>query len=222
MDCCSSFMAPAWVLNSLTAFFSAGFLFYMYRLLRPQTVKSVYKYTDWQNEIGHGLCMLSMAAMLAPSLLPISSAAWTWILGIGAAFFTCRALTWGRTLWYNKWWYDWAHVGMLGGMAIMFHPLDLGPLLAPLFLFAQQAFWSFFFFYYAYELSHDIKAGEALYIGSDLSHLTMGLAMFVMVTWPMALMPNHHMSSSTTPAMMCQLKATPTATHLENNLETNQ
>lgn len=202
-------MAPQWMLNTLAALFFAGFVFYMYRFLRPQTVRSIYDYTDWQNEIGHGVCMLSMASMLAPTVLPIPGTAWTWILGIGAVIFTIRALTWGKKVaalskdW--KPWWDWAHVGMLAGMALMFHPLDLGSLWAPLFLFAQQALWAFFACYYTRELVHDFPTGKALCIGSDLSHLSMGLAMFVMVTWPMALMPNmdHHMSASTTPAMMC-------------------
>lgn len=202
MDCCSSYMAPQWLLNLLSLFFFSGFGFYMYRLFAAQSVKSVYGYADWENEIGHGICMLSMASMLTPNLFPISAGLWTGILGFGCLWFLTRALTWGRKLPYNIWWWDWAHVGMLGGMALMFHPIDLGSW----FVLVQQAFWLWFAGYYTYELYHDLKHPKLFYLGSDISHLSMGIAMFVMTTWPMALMPNmdHSMSTRTTPAMMCQ------------------
>ncbi len=220
-SCCHSMsQTPEWLLTSLAALFFAGFLFYLYRLISPQKVKAVYNHSDWQNEVGHGLCMLSMAAMLAPALIPISASAWTYILSFGCSFFLLRAVSWGRKRPNYVWWYDWAHVGMLGCMALMFHPLNLGAW----FVFLQQAFWLWFAGYYTYELIHDLKSPKFFYLGSDISHLSMGVAMFIMTTWPMALMPNmdHSMSVHERPAMMCQVESTPDALHLENELGAKQ
>ncbi len=207
--CCHNMnTSPEWLLFALAGFFFAGFAFYIYRLFAAAKVKSVYGYADWENEIGHGICMLSMASMLAPALLPISASAWTLTLCFGCAWFLLRAITYGRSLPYNVWWWDWAHVGMLGGMALMFHPVDLGAW----FVYLQQAFWLWFAGYYTYELYHDLKSPKLFYLGSDISHLSMGVAMFIMTTWPMALMPNmdHSMSEiKQRPAMMTQTQVAP-------------
>jgi thioredoxin 1 len=193
-----SFMAPAWLIYSLGAVFFAGFCFYLYRLLNPSAVKKVYGYHDWENEVGHGLCMLSMAAMLAPAWLQLPAALWVGLLSAGAGWFLLRALTWGRKLAHNKvWWWDWAHVGMLSGMALMFHPLNLGAW----FTWLQLAFWLWFASYYAYETYHELKEPKFLYMQSNVSHLLMGVVMFIMTMWPMALMPMHAMPPAMTPAV---------------------
>ena len=69
-------------LDVLAALFAAGGLFYVYRLLRPSHVQATYGYHDWENEVGHGLCMLGMVTMLSPALLPIPAIVWTWVLGV--------------------------------------------------------------------------------------------------------------------------------------------
>lgn len=199
-----SFMAPEWFVFSLAAVFFAGACFYLYRLFAVTAVKKAYGYHDWENEIGHGICMLAMASSLAPAAFKLPTVFWTVSLSAGAVWFTARALTWGRKLPYNKAWWDWAHVGMLGGMALMFHPLNLGSWFTGL----QIAFWLWFSGLYAYETYHELKAPKAFSLGSNLSHLLMGVVMLVMTLWPMALMPMHHMGSASQP-MVVQPQAAP-------------
>jgi thioredoxin 1 len=183
----ASFVAPDWLLFGLAALFLAGALFYLYRLLRPSHVRSVYGYFDWENEIGHGLCLLGMVTMLAPSLLPIPAMAWAAILGLGTLWFTARALTWGKRVTYPaKWWWDWAHVAMLGGMALMYTNVTTLWVTLPL-----GVFWLWLGGYYLYELTHDIRGGKGLYIGSDLAHSLMGFVMLLMTLFPAAFMPMH-------------------------------
>lgn len=172
-------------LDVLAALFAAGGLFYVYRLLRPKHVQATYGYTDWQNEIGHGLCMFGMVTMLSPVLLPIPALVWTWVLGAGAVFFTVRALTWGKRVGYaTKWWWDWAHVLMLGGMATMYAGF------APLWLnIPFGIFWAWLGAYYLYQLAHDLRTGKLLYVGSDVAHAAMGIVMLLMVLFPAAMMP---------------------------------
>lgn len=172
-------------LDLLAALFAASGIFYAYRLLRPSHVRSTYGYWDWQNEVGHGLCMFAMVTMLSPALLPVSSVAWTWILGATAVFFTARALTWGKHVGYaTKWWWDWAHVVMLGGMAAMYAGF------APIWLTVPLcAFWAWLFCYYWLELLPDLRSKKTLYIGSDIAHSAMGLVMLLMTLFPAAMMP---------------------------------
>lgn len=179
---------PEAVLLPLAVWFFGAACFYLYRGLFPEAVKSVYGYSDLENEVGHGLCALAMVPMLAPMLLPIPNLVWTILLGLGCAYFTARALTWGKRVSYaTKWWWDWAHVGMLGGMAVMYAGITFAPLTALLSLF-----WLWLLGYYLYELSHDLKSRNIFYIGSDLTHATMGGVMFVMSVAPSLFMS--HMS----------------------------
>lgn len=172
-------------LDMLAALFAAGGLFYLYRLLRPSHVQATYGYTDWENEIGHGLCMFAMVTMLSPAFLPIPAAVWTWVLGVGAAVFTARALTWGKRVNYaTRWWWDWAHVLMLGGMSIMFAGFSPLWLTIPFGLF-----WAWLGAYYLYQLVHDARTGKVLYMGSDIAHSAMGFVMLLMLLFPMAMMP---------------------------------
>lgn len=201
------FMAPAWLIYTLGALFAAGAFIYLYRLLNAAAVKKVYGYHDWENEVGHGLCMASMAAMLAPVWLQLPAMFWTVTLSAGALWFLARALTWGRRLAHNKvWWWDWAHVGMLGGMALMYYPLALGSWFTGL----QVVFWLWFSSYYAYETYHELKEPKLLYMQSNLSHLLMGVVMLIMTLWPMALMPMHAMHSAAKPAAVVVTPAAPT------------
>jgi hypothetical protein len=170
---------PQWVLLTLAVWFFAGACFYLYRLLFAKEVRAVYGYWDIENEIGHGVCMLGMVTMLTPMLLPIPFLAWAWLLGAGAVWFFVRAIFWGRKLSYNKWWWDWAHVAMLGGMALMF-----AGIMHPLLTLVAGAFWLWFGGYYAYQTYHDAKTGKPLYIGSDLAHMSMGVVMFLMTVAP--------------------------------------
>lgn len=180
-------MLPEWSLLALAVWFFAGSGFYLYRLLFPAHVQSVYGYWDWQNEVGHGICMLAMVTMLSPMLLPVPFTVWAGVLGLAAVGFVARGLTWGRKLAYNKAWWDWAHVGMLGGMAIMFAGIS-----HPVVTVVTGAFWLWFSLYYAYETWVDARSGQALYIGSDVSHFSMGVVMLAMTVAPTAFMG--HMS----------------------------
>lgn len=181
------YMLPEWLLYTIATIFFAGACFYLYRLLRPNTVKSAYGWTDWENEIGHGLCMLAMASSLAPECLQLPAMFWTVTLSIGGAWFVARALTWGRKLPYNKSWWDWAHVGMLLGMALMFYPLNLGAW----FVYVQEAFWLWFTGYYAWQIVRDLPTFKALYLGSDFFHFLMGAVMLLMMLFPEAFMLAH-------------------------------
>lgn len=196
MNMVGAYMAPVWLIYGLSACFFAGSLFYLYRLLSPAVVKLSYGCYDWQNEVGHGICMLAMAFALAPAALQLPSSVWAISLTVSGLFFLLRAVSWGRKLPYNKWWWDWGHVGMLLGMAVMFMPIDVGCL-----VYVLEAFWLWFASYNVYQLFLDLKQPKALYIGSDVSHLAMGFVMFIMTFAPMALMaPGADMSM---PGMIC-------------------
>ncbi len=171
---------PEAILLPLALWFFAGAAFYLYRALFPEQVRAVYGYADLENEIGHGICALAMVSMLAPMFLPIPALVWTILLAVGALWFTARALTWGKRVPYAaKWWWDWAHVGMLAGMALMFAGITTPIISVPLALF-----WLWFSGYYAYELVHDARSGNKLYIGSDLVHGSMGVVMLLMTIAP--------------------------------------
>lgn len=180
-------MAPEWSLFALASLFLAGSLFYTYRLVRASQVRSVYGYFDWENEVGHGLCMLGMVTMLSPSLLPIPAVVWAGTFGLAFLWFLARALTWGKRVSYpTRWWWDWAHVAMLGGMGLMYANVTTVWLNAPL-----AVFWLWLGGYYLYELKQDLPSGKLLYIGSDLAHSLMGFVMLLMTLFPSTFMPMH-------------------------------
>lgn len=185
----SSLTAPAWLVYAIAATFFIGFGFYLYRLLFSEQVRATYGYWEPENEIGHGICMLAMAFHLAPDVIASSFTLWAVVLFSGAAWFTARALSWGRRVLYpTKWWWDWAHVGMLLGMALMFYPLNFGIW----FAYLQSIFWLWFAGYYAYQIVVDSRHPNMFYLGSDISHFLMGAVMLVMTLWPGLLMSNHH------------------------------
>jgi hypothetical protein len=182
----SSAHAPAWLLAFLALWFAAGALFYLYRTLSPGKLVAVYGGKDLENEIGHGICMASMVTMLVPAFLPIPFQIWAAILGLGSAWFAVRTFTWGLKRPGNKWWWDGIHVCMLGFMALMFAGVS-----SPLLNIASGAFWVFFTVYasyYTYKLRRIGPSLGWLELGSDLAHITMGIAMFVMIVAPTALM----------------------------------
>lgn len=176
--------APSWVIFSLSALFGAGFLFYLYRLLFRDTVRAALGYSDWENEVGHGLCMLAMASAMAPVFLQLPPMLLVGSLAVTGVWFIVRALTWGKTLTYNKAWYDWVHVGMLFGMALMFLHVNLGVWFTALLL----AFWGWFTAYYAYQVFLDMKNPRFFSVGADFAHFAMGAVMFLMTLFPGMLM----------------------------------
>jgi len=178
---------PEWLLLLLSAWFAAGALFYFYRILSPRKLTAVYGKFDLENEIGHGLCMGAMVTMITPAFLPIPFAVWAGILGAGSLWFAVRTFTWGLRRPGNKWWWDAIHVGMLGFMALMFAGIS-----SPVLDVVSGAFWIFFTSYaayYTYELRRSGPNLGWLELGSDLAHITMGIAMFVMLVDPALLMP---------------------------------
>lgn len=176
--------APSWVIFGLSALFGAGFLFYLYRLLFRDTVRAALGYSDWENEVGHGLCMLAMASAMAPVFLQLPVMLLVGSLAVTGVWFIVRALTWGKTLTYNKAWYDWVHVGMLFGMALMFLHVNLGVWFTALLL----AFWGWFTGYYAYQVFQDMKNPKFFSVGADFAHFAMGAVMFLMTLFPGMLM----------------------------------
>lgn len=184
-------VAPDWLISSLGVLFLAFAGFYLYRLLRPATVKKAIGFFDWEGEAGHFVCMLAMSSHLVSWLIPIPGSAWIWILGFGTIFYAARAMTWGKLLPYNKQWWDWTHAGMYLGMFTMFQPLPFGPGLTLAFNVAMGIFWTWFSLYYIKDAVLDAKAKKSLSFFSDLAHLGMGLAMLVMTIFPTLLMPGH-------------------------------
>ena len=178
-----SAIVPEWASGTLAALFVAGAFFYLFRLLRPDVVRRRLGYWDWENEVGHGLCMLAMAAMLAPSFVPIPVLFWLLAFPVGAAWFIVRAFTWGRRLPCNKVSNDLVHSGMLLGMFLMFQPLTLGAW----FTIPQVAFWAWFAGHYIRELRMHGRTPVVLQLGSDACHLMMGAVMAGMIMFPAAM-----------------------------------
>lgn len=182
----SGSLLPEWLLVTAAIWFFACACFYLYRLLFAESVKAAYGYWDKENEIGHGLCMLGMVTMLSPALLAVPNMIWTLVMIAGCCWFLARAVSWGRRVSYkSKWWWDWAHAIMFGGMALMF-----GNVSSLWFAVPLGCFWLWFACYYLYELVHDSRSGQWLYIGSDLAHMSMGAMMLLMTCAP-SLFMNH-------------------------------
>ncbi len=180
--------APEWLLFALALWFLAGGIFYTYRTLWSHKLIAAYGSRDLENEIGHGLCMYSMVTMLEPSILPIPFLVWAIVLGAGSAWFAVRTFTWGLKRPGNKWWWDGIHVAMLGFMALMFAGISSLAL-----NIVAGAFWMFFTWYasyYTYKLRSAGRYFGWLEDGSDLAHITMGIAMLIMTAAPNVLMPD--------------------------------
>jgi hypothetical protein len=205
--------SAGWFNLALVLLFFLGGCFYLLRLLSPTLSRKIYNRYDWDGEIGHGLCMFAMFAAFSPVRV-FSHELWGAILEAGALWFLARALTWGRKLPWNVWWYDWAHVAMLSGMGLMF--LSVSHQALTIFF---TLFWGWFSCYYVYESIHDARGNptaldqaerrlkKTFYLGSDLAHLSMGVCMLVMMLAPGLLMPAHsfHHSVGETEAKVAQL-----------------
>jgi hypothetical protein len=177
---------PEWALLLFAMFFLGATCFYLYRVVFANQVRAAYGYYDLENELGHLVCMAGMITMLSPSLLPIPSLIWTWVLGTGSVWFFIRACTWGRKLSHNWWWWDLIHVGMLGFMAVMFSGFE-----RPLLTYAACAFWIYFIVYaavWAFNTRKDGRFGSMFDFGSDLAHICMGVMMLLMTVFPQAFM----------------------------------
>jgi len=184
--CGAAHQAPASLLIVLSVWFLAGGMFYVYRLFFANPEKAVNGVWDIENEIGHGLCMFAMVTMITPALLPVPFNIWAVGLGLGALWFQLRTFTWGLRRPNNKWWWDETHVGMLGFMALMFLGVS-----SPALTICAAIFWTYFFSYaayYSFELRRSGYQHNWLEVGSDLAHITMGIAMLVMTLWPGVLM----------------------------------
>ncbi len=185
-------MGVDWLSISLSIMFAGGVLFYLYRLFNPEVMRTANGYYDGENEFWHGACLLGMVACLSPAWVPLPSWVFMGTFAVGSYWYLIRALTYGRELSYNKWWYDWAHVAMNFGMFWMFaQPFDHWLVTA-----AFAAYWAWFGSYYLYRMyTLDRPNPTFLGIGQNFAHLLMAAVMFVMTVWPMAFASHmlHHM-----------------------------
>jgi hypothetical protein len=180
-----AFTLPEWLLYSLGAFFLAGTVFYLMRLINGRKLQAVNGYFDPENEAWHMICLAGMAAMLAPIALQPPVLIWQILFLVGAGWYAIRARTWGKTIKYNKQWYDWAHCGMLFGMWWMF----ASPITGTIPMVLNIAFWTWFSGYYVYQTLTDLRAKPTFWsLGQDIAHLSMGLVMIGMTAWPHAWM----------------------------------
>lgn len=193
-----AFVVPGWVLSMLASLFLLGTCFYVGRLVRPDAVRRHLGHWDWENEIGHAVCMLAMAVMLMPPAFPrVTDSVWSVGLALGAVWFGVRALTWGHAIPGNRVRDDWVHAGMLFGMSLMFRPLDLGVL----FTGVQISFWVWFAGFYAWRTSKDARRHGSLRLGSNLAHFAMGTVMVPMTLFPASMMPGHGVQEVSAPVI---------------------
>lgn len=203
MHHCGHYMAPQWVITSLFVVFLSLALLRLVRLLLPNISQSIYGFYDWENEVGHGLCNISMAACLTTGMLGLSSGNWAALLAVGTVWYLARALSWNHRNWFLpkllNWEYklghsqrpwEWAHVGMLGFMIPMYYPLGLGTW----FTAVCAVWWVYFSWRNTEAMYHTCKEQDfkLLKLVADFEHALMGAIMFVMTVWPMALMPMVH------------------------------
>lgn len=177
---------------ALTCLFLTGTAFYIFRLGNPHLLRKANGYFDWENELWHAVCLLGMAACLAPVLLPIPIVIWSVLFPIGTAWYLVRAFTYGLKLPYNKQWYDLAHAAMLFGMWWMF----VEPAKHFFITLAFAGYWGWFGSYYLKRLIDDYKKPQGLSIGQDLFHFAMAAVMLLMTISPATFMPEHNHSNS--------------------------
>ncbi len=177
----------------LALFFSAGVLFYLFRLLAATYVRKINGHSDAENEFWHGACLLAMVTMLAPSLSFIPAATvWIYLLPVGVVWYLVRACIYGKKIPDNKTWYDFAHAAMLFGMWWMF----VEPLSHPLLSLAFTGYWIWFGGYYATRIWADFKKPHWLSFGQDIFHFVMAVVMALMVVFPATFMPGHNHGNS--------------------------
>lgn len=175
------------ILPALAGFFLLGVPFYLYRFIARAYVTSVNGYFDRENEFWHAVCLAGMTACLAPTWFNIPDTIWIWMFPVGVLWYLVRAFTWGKTVPYNKQWYDFAHAAMLFGMWWMFAM----PLAHPVITIGFTAYWLWFGSYYAYRIANDFKKPHWLTFGQDIAHFAMALVMALMTVWPGIWMPQH-------------------------------
>ncbi|MBS1993680.1 MAG: hypothetical protein JSS86_13885 [Cyanobacteria bacterium SZAS LIN-2] len=176
----------------LAGFFLVGALFYLFRFCNRSYVSKVNGYHDRENEFWHGACLLGMVSCLTPAWFAIPDLVWQIGFAIGTGWYLVRAFTYGRSLPFNKQWYDFAHAAMLFGMWWMFAAPVSGILVTVVF----TAYWTWFGSYYAVRIYNDFKNPHWLSFGQDIAHFTMALVMALMMLYPATFMGSHHHMSA--------------------------
>lgn len=181
--------------------FLAGVLFYIFRLASPKYLRKVNGYWDPENEFWHGMCLLAMVTMLAPSLVQLFTATvWLYTLPVGVIWYIIRAFGYGKRIPHNKQWYDFAHAAMLFGMWWMF----AAPLSAPILTVLFAGYWSWFGGYYSTRIWSDFKKPHWLSFGQDIAHFVMAVVMVLMTLFPATFMPaSNHGAMSMAPTVIC-------------------
>ncbi len=175
-------------LSLLAGFFLLGALFYCFRLFSPKYLTKVNGYLDRENEVWHGACMVGMVSCLAPTWFGIADLFWQVTFAVGTVWYLVRAFTYGRTLPFNKQWYDFAHAAMMFGMWWMF----AAPLSGIVVTVVFTAYWAWFGSYYAMRLYNDFKKPHWLSFGQDIAHFGMAVVMALMMVFPTTFMGHQH------------------------------
>lgn len=196
-----------WLSIGLSAMFVAGVCFYLFRLFNPAVMKAANGYHDRENEFWHSACLLGMVACLTPTLVPLPPMVFIVTFLLGTGWYLFRAFTYGKTLTYNKPWYDYAHAAMNFGMFWMF----AAPVEHWLVTAAFAAYWTWFGSYYVYRMwTLDRPKPTFLGIGQNFTHFLMALVMLVMTLWPATFsnhsMHQHHSSMGTPDCVSCPEK----------------
>lgn len=175
-------------LSLLAGFFLLGAFYYCFRLFSPKYLTKVNGYLDRENEVWHGACMVGMVSCLAPGWFGIADLFWQIAFAVGTAWYLVRAFTYGRSLPFNKQWYDFAHAAMMFGMWWMFAAPVSGIVVTVLF----TAYWTWFGSYYAWRLYNDFKKPHWLSFGQDIAHFVMAVVMALMMVFPGTFMGHQH------------------------------
>jgi len=186
----------------MLALFVAIIIAYLLRstLLRHKVQQACGSF-DLANELGHGFCAVLMVPMVVSNLMMDSDVRFvsSLLCLAGTIFFLGRYLLVHVlrivTLEKNDWWWDPAHAGMFGGMAIMYFVHDhtiWNAEATKILLWVVAAFYVSFTAYYVVEVIEDIRESNSqkrlFYIQADLSHVVIGLAMFLMTLFPATFM----------------------------------
>ncbi len=179
-------------LSLLAGFFLLGAVYYGFRFFNTKYLTKVNGYLDRENEVWHGACMGGMVSCLAPTWFGIADWFWQIAFAVGTAWYLVRAFTYGRSLPYNKQWYDFAHAAMMFGMWWMFAAPVSGIVVTVVF----TAYWTWFGSYYAMRLYNDFKKPHWLSFGQDIAHFVMAVVMALMMVFPATFMSHQHNMSA--------------------------
>jgi hypothetical protein len=156
--------------------------FWGYRICSPNAVQRVQGWYDWESELAHQIPFIVMASGFGPINLHLPSNIWFAVLSVCTMRFLIRALTYGRKLPYNVWWWDWGHVGMFVFMGVDYLPFKLPTLLSYPISSMRMIFWIWIISLNLRELYNDVKkAPKILFFGDDLSHIYMGVVNMLML-----------------------------------------